>query len=122
MPISYRVDAVRKVVYTTIEGEITDDEIFRHVGTIGKDPEIGRSFVELVYANPTSVAGVTSSGIKELANAFRGSAPIEKTAFVTSQDVAFGIARMYELLADESPVEIRVFREQAEAKTWLGIE
>ncbi len=121
MPISYRVDAARKVVYTTIEGEITDEQLVRHFRTIGKDPEIDRSFVELVYADPTSVAGVTSSGIRDLAYGFRVS-PIERTAFVAVRDTTFGLARMYELLAADSPVEIRVFRELAEAKSWLGIE
>lgn len=122
MPISYRIDAAQKVVYTTIEGEITDDQIIEHAGTIGNDPEIDHSFVELVYASPTSVAGVTSSGIRNSADALSSYTPMKRTAFVTAGDVEFGLARMYEFLADEYPVEVRVFREEAEAKSWLGIE
>ena len=122
MTISYRIDAVRKIIYTTIEGEITNKQLARHSRKIGKDPEIDRSFVELVYVEPTSLARVTSSGIRDSADALRASTPIKRIAIVATQDIDFGLGRMFQLIADESPIEIQIFREQEKAKHWLGIE
>jgi hypothetical protein len=122
MAISYRIDAVRKIVYTTIKGETTEEQLERHSHTIGSDPEIDTSFVELVYVDPSSSASVTRSAIRKSAGTLSVYPPIEKIAIAASQDVTFGLARMFEMLADESPIEIRVFRGEAEARSWLGIE
>ena len=65
--------------------------------------------------------GVTGSGVREVAHALRVSTAIRKIGIVASQNVEFGMARMVELLADESLIEIQVSREQAEARSWPGI-
>ena len=122
MPISYRTDPSQKVVYTTFEGEVTDQQFVRHAREIGKDPEIDGSFVELIHADTSSVKGVTSSGLQAAADALRISRAIRKIAIVVSRNVEFGLARMVVSLADESPTEIQVFREHSDAKSWLGIE
>ncbi len=122
MPISYRIDPAQKIVYTTFEGEVTDQQLVRHAGKIGSDPEIDGSFVELIHADTSSMMGVTESGVREAADALRASSAIRKIGIVASRDVEFGLARMVALLAGESLIEIRVFREQADARSWLGIE
>ncbi len=122
MPISHRIDPAQKVVYTTFEGEVTDQQFLRHARKIGRDPEIDGSFVELIYADTSSLKSVTGSSIREAADALRGSTAIRKIGIVVSRNVEFGIARMVESLADESLIEIKVFREQADARSWLGIE
>ena len=89
---------------------------------IEADPEIDGSFVELIHAGTSSMKGVTGSGMRAVADALRGSTTIGKIGIVASQDLQFALARMVEMLADESLIEIQVFREQAEARSWLGIE
>jgi hypothetical protein len=66
--------------------------------------------------------GVTGSGVRRAADALRASAAVRKIGIVASRDVEFGLARMVALLAGESLIEIQVFREQAEARAWLGID
>ena len=44
-----------------------------------------------------------------------------KFAIIAKRDFLFGMARMYQILRDESPVEVRVFRDRGEAELWLGI-
>ena len=122
MPVSYRIDPVQKIVYTTFEGEVTDQQFVRHARKIGSDPEIDGSFVELIHADTSSMKGVTAAGVREAADALRLYTSIRKIGIVASRNVEFGLARMVALLADESPVEIQVFREQADARSWLGIE
>ena len=60
--------------------------------------------------------------LEEVASVLRHATTVGKIAIVASKDVEFGMARMVELLADESPTEIRVFRAVGEAESWLGIE
>ena len=122
MPVSYRIDPARKIVYTTFEGEVTDQQLVRHARKIEGDPELDGSFVELIHADTSSMKGVTGSGVREAADAIRVSTAIRKIGIVASQDVEFGLARMVELLAGESLIEIQVFREEADARSWLGIE
>ena len=43
-----------------------------------------------------------------------------KLAVIAPRDLLFGMARMYEMLRDDSPVEVRVFRERDEAESWLA--
>lgn len=41
------------------------------------------------------------------------------TALVVDQDVLFGLARMYDLLTEHVPTELRILRDVDEARTWL---
>ena len=122
MPVSYRIDTTQKIIYTTFEGEITDQQMVRHARKLGSEPEVDSSFVELIHAGTSSMKGVTGSGIRAVAGALRVATAISKIGIVTSKDIEFGLARMVEALADKSAIEIQVFREQAEARSWLGIE
>ena len=45
-----------------------------------------------------------------------------RRAFVTGSDFAFGMARMYQTLADDLPSEIRVFDDMSEALEWLDLD
>ncbi len=122
MPVSYRIDPAQKVVYTAFEGEVTDQEFVRHARKLGSDPEIDGSFVELIRADTSSMVGVTGSGLREIADALKVSTAVRKIGIVASREVEFGLARMVESLAHGSPIEIQVFRELADASSWLGIE
>jgi hypothetical protein len=44
-----------------------------------------------------------------------------RRAFVASQDVFFGMYRMYQILTDSSDIRVGVFRDIEEACEWLGI-
>jgi hypothetical protein len=44
-----------------------------------------------------------------------------RLAIVAPQDYVFGLGRMYEVLRDGAPGQIRVFRGVAEAVAWLGV-
>ena len=71
MPVSYRIDPAQKIVYTTFEGEVTDQQFLRHTQEIESDPEIDGSFVELIHADTSSMEGVTSSGVRAAADVLR---------------------------------------------------
>jgi hypothetical protein len=109
-------------VYTTFEGEVTDQHVLRHARDIENDPAIDSSFVELIQAKTTSMSSVTGSGLQAVAAALTDQKTIGKIAILASQEVEFGLGRMIEMLSDESATQIRVFRAEADARSWLGVE
>jgi hypothetical protein len=44
-----------------------------------------------------------------------------RRALVVTSDVVFGMARMYQILRDESPDELQIFRKVDDAFRWLWI-
>ncbi len=46
---------------------------------------------------------------------------ISKVAIVADSDVGFGLARMYQSLSDGQETEVSVFRDEGEARAWLGL-
>ena len=45
-----------------------------------------------------------------------------RRAIVTARDIDFGMSRMYMTLLNSEPDGVRVFRDMAEARQWLGLE
>ena len=45
-----------------------------------------------------------------------------KTAIVVDQDVTYGLTRMFQILADDLPYEIEIFRTYREAQQWIENE
>ena len=54
------------------------------------------------------------------AKQFAGVTPV-KSALFSDDWVGFGIARMYESLMEETPIDAQVFRDRAKAAVWLGV-
>ena len=121
MPISYRIDSAQKIAFTTFNGTITDKELLSHARNILSDPTIDSSFVELISAASSSMDTVTGPGIRAVAEILISSNSVQKIGIVVARDIGFGLARMVELSSDESAIEINVFRDQADARSWLGI-
>ncbi len=44
------------------------------------------------------------------------------TAFVVDHDLLYGLARMYEMIAEKIPTTIRIFKDMEQAENWLGEE
>jgi hypothetical protein len=57
---------------------------------------------------------------KKRAEQFAGVTPV-KSALFSEDWVGFGIARLYESLMKETPIEARAFRDRATAAVWLAV-
>ena len=57
---------------------------------------------------------------RKRAEQFAGVTPV-KSALFSEDWVGFGIARMYESLMKETPIDARAFRDRATAAVWLGV-
>ncbi len=82
------------------------------------DPRFAPDFSQLYDLTAVTEIGLTPTGMRALANR----SPFDRDArraIVVSSDVAFGMARMYQMIADSDPTQFRIFRDVNEAFAWL---
>jgi hypothetical protein len=121
MPISTETDDARGWVMTRTVGDVTLPELQAHLDEEERLRALGRP--ELIDAIGATT-DVTSAQVRTLvhnANAILHGGAVGPTAIVADDDVAFGMARMYQLLAELDGISVGVFRNRADAKCWLSI-
>ena len=104
---------------------VLDDHLLDEIGewlcAIEETSPPLKRFVDL--SRLTMVAVRTSHVFKfarKRAEQFAGVTPV-KSAWFSQDWVGFGIARLYESLMKETPIEARAFRDRATAAVWLGV-
>ena len=123
MPIQVRVDETRGLVELVFAGELTDSEFKETVNRYLLEP-FAAFPLGLFDLTDVTVMDVSAESVRNVAR--RVSLHVDsrleegKLAIVAPRDLLFGMARMYEMLRDDSPVEVRVFRERDEAESWLA--
>jgi hypothetical protein len=120
MPLAYVIHAELRLVVVRAWGVLSTDEVLAVIGALYQDPQFRSDFRELVDARKVTVLHVSPAGIREIATSNPYSSAARR-AIVVSSEVAFGMARMYEMMRDPSPDEVQVFREYASALEWLGV-
>lgn len=121
MPAQYTIDSDRRIIFSQAIGVVTADDLRDHQSRLRADPAFDAKFDQLWDLSGATEVQIEAEAIKELARA-RSFEAGAKRAVVAPSDLAFGIARMFQLLHDEAPEEVRVFRSEADARRWLGLE
>jgi hypothetical protein len=109
MPCAYTIDLARSLVLSRGWGAVADRELLAHVRALTADPRFARNFHQLIDLRDVTDVQITASCIREMVrlNPFGAGA---RRAVVVTNDVVFGMARMYQILSDESPDELQIFR------------
>ena len=124
MPISYVIDKEQGVALATASGELTENDLLEHKRKLFSDPEFRSGFVELSDVRFIEKLNVSPEGIRKFVAQDSADAPGNKEyklAIVVSQDLAFGMGRMYEMSTSKNFSNVRIFRDMQEARTWLGL-
>ena len=113
------------MIVHTIDGAISLDEALSAFDRATADERFRPSMNVLWdFTNGTILGGATDE-IQELSKAFSRRlehSAFHKAAVAAPQDLAYGIARMYEGFSGEQPVDLNVFRSREEAMSWLRAE
>ncbi len=123
MPITYSIDPKLGVIFTTAWDVLTVEELFEHKRKLAADPDFKPGMVELSDVRQITELDVTPEGIGRFVAQDTISAEKlrdYKLAIIVSQEVVFGMARMYEMMTEQNVSNVAVFRDLEEAKTWLG--
>ena len=104
---------------------VLDDRLLDEIGewlcAIEETSPPSKRFVDLSRLKMVAVR--TSHVFKfarKRAEQFAGVTPV-KSALFSEDWVGFGIARLYESLMKETPINARAFRDRARAGIWLGV-
>jgi len=120
--ITKHFDSEKDLTVYTVAGTVpaavyaTNIHEFYVVGPVTKHVLWDLTGAELEHLLPGDVQSIAKTPRKFLEDRAGG-----RTAIVAPNDLAFGLARMYEFTVDpaEVPVEVQVFRSAEEASRWL---
>ena len=124
MAVAYRIDQARHRIHTRCIGAVTLDEVQQPFADLVRDPECpGRLNVLLDLSEITSLptSGQLSALTTEVARV-RPRVQFDGCAIIASQDALFGMARMFEVFAENHFGATRVFRTMDEGTRWLEVE
>ena len=120
MPLTYRYDAALQAVRTTVTGVLEEDEVLTHLRKIRDDRNLPSGFIEIVdfsaaedFAIRVSGAGRIAFLIPELQERKRYGG----TKFFAPNDLAFGIARIFQTLMEQLDIDTRIYRDMGELET-----
>ena len=122
MPIRYTVDRERGVLVARASGDLTDADLLDYAMALQADDTTSGTRHELVdLRDIQSGDGVTSSGVRQLAQFWRDAGVSDgKLAIIAESPVSYGMSRMYQTLRDDGPDRIEVFRSEEDAWKWLA--
>ncbi len=124
MPVTYRVDRERSLALTTAEATLTPADLQGYVRAVLADPDVRPGFNELVDLTHVASLELSTADIASVVGAieeFGQKVKETRTALVTSDRNAEEISRLYDLFRTRMPGTMRLFRDLAEARAWLGV-
>ena len=121
MPGSYLIDQTREIVFSRAWGVLTDDEVIWHAKSLRADDRFFPGFKQIADFRELSEILVTPEGVLQVAhiNPFTRNS---RRAVVVPNDLAFGLVRMFEALAEAEPDQFRIFRDMGPALEWVGLD
>jgi hypothetical protein len=121
MSVAYTIDPDLRLVVVKAWGTLTGVELIDATDALHAMPEFTHARRELGDYRDVTEFDMDGSAIRRLAarSVFDSSV---RRAVVVSADVAFGMARMYQMLREGPDDGLRVYRELDEAIAWVGLE
>jgi len=119
MPIHYSIDPGRRRLMTRADGVVTFHDINAHLDAEQKNRDLNRA--ELIDARGATT-DVTAEQVRRLVRRAADMLRVVElgpTAIVTNNDVVYGMARMYSILAEGVGANTEVFRDMESATRWL---
>jgi hypothetical protein len=118
-------DAERNLLIVTLDGPLQDEDLLKYARRVTESSDIPAGHDELIDLRTAEEPQVSSHTLRRVADMFaRTDRTPDRTrvALVAESDVAYGLSRMYQAFRSESPLDLRVFRQMAEARVWLGLD
>ena len=127
MPISCRINHLRRVVLAAGHGTLTEQDVFTYQKTVwsrkdiaGYDELMDMTEVEKIVPPPTA----RIRQLAEVASKMESSNSTSKFAILAPSDVAYGYGRMFKAFRayqDGGARNVEVFRTQQEVMVFLGL-
>ena len=116
------VNAEVGCVFTWLYDVVTDDDLAGVIADIRNSRDFHTNFDELADLSLASSFKVTTSAVTETGHECRSLfSASARRAIVAPTDVAYGVARMFQVYAEHEAFSVSVFRTIAEACSWLRL-
>jgi hypothetical protein len=121
MPVTYRIDTVKKLIITTCTGEVRLADVLAHFEELGNDPACAGELDVLLNVSDQVVVPRSAqlSAVGGAISMIRDKVQFRFCAVVARGDAMFGMMRVFEVFAGKYFRAIRVFRHAPEADAWL---
>jgi hypothetical protein len=122
VPVTYQIDATRKLIHTICSAPLTFAQVIEHFRTLKEDPACtGRLDVLLDVSTADTIPLSSQLGpISAELGAVRSKVQFGSCAIIAPRDAMFGMMRIFEIAAGSYFRAIRVFRTPAEAEKWMS--
>jgi len=120
MPYSYVIDKDRRLVISTVWGEITLETIMGHQTALAQEPAFDPQFRQLADFTGVTKVLLNSDEIRTAATR-RVFSSGSRRAIVTATPEVFGLARMFATYLElyGGALDLHVFTDKEEALHWL---
>ncbi|HXF10807.1 MAG TPA: STAS/SEC14 domain-containing protein [Desulfuromonadaceae bacterium] len=121
MDVTRTLDPEKKILYTTITGQITLAEIRADMMRLTVVPGYSPEMPGLVDMRGAT-AGLTSDELRQIAETIKANPEVAsgaRRALLVSSDLMYGLYRMFAAYMSDGPNEYRVFRDEKQALEWL---
>ena len=122
MPTELNIDTNQGIVYSTFYGEVDTAELVEQVQAIRRHPDFDPQFRELIDASKVTSFDVSSDEVRDFAVQPPPFAASARRVLVASEDLVFGLARMFQIFGAEQRPHFEVVRTLEEAHQLLGIK
>src|SRR5215510_11559945 len=120
MPTSYHIDVRAGVVFSILEGHITNEELLGHQQRLSADPDFRPMMNHVIDTRGITGVSVTALGLHLLTT--RSNLGPEARRAIIEGDVSSSYVRMFQALRRQSGADTRVFSTVEDAHRWLGLE
>ena len=120
MPANCTIDAALNLIIIRCSGTLTNADFIALTERLTQADALACTR-EICDLRDVEEVLVSPDELKELAKRWRESGAPMKIADVTSTDLSYGLARLFQGYRDDATTELRVFRNMAEAEAWLEI-
>ena len=124
MPITYHIDPQTGAVFSEGTGVVTVQELLDMFAETFGGGAFKRPYRELCDFCQVERFELYGQGARQtlaLAQNYASEIGKARIAILTCSAHIYGIGRMFEILAEAQPIQIKPFRDEPEARRWLGL-
>ncbi len=122
MPVQFTFFKDKNYVLAELTGTLIDEELLDTYETLYQHADWRLGMNELVDMRAADMRRITAAGLRKLMHLTERYATEKfRTAIVATDDLPYGLARIYQVISESSPEEVSVFRNMSQARYWLGL-
>lgn len=115
--VSVDVDEAQRLIRVAVIGPLTESVLFEWTRVLKAIPQFQEGYAAFVDLSGITTTEVSSEAVVAFAQAAHQDN--NRVAIFAPNIAAFGIARLYEIIADPTESRVRVFTDEGLAFEWL---